>query len=669
MKVSRANIRWLDSGLPYSNRFDDIYHSEDDALGESLHVFINANNLINRWLEQKSECSVFTIAEIGFGTGLNFLQTCRQWQATSQHPRSLHYLAFEKYPISKPDLQKIFAVWPQFKTLSEGLLTSYDDHSSGCHRIILTGDIILDLYFGDAEEQLSKLNNYHRSIVDCWYLDGFSPQLNEDLWSDSIFQQIAKNSAHGASLTTYSVAAKVRNGLKDVGFLTEKQNGFGRKRHMLCASYLPKIKKKQTHEQSSDREAIVPQWHEYPLPKAVTRTALVIGAGLAGCCTAYSLALRGWEVTVVEKGPKPASCASGIAQLSLRCRLFKTQSAISEFYLQCFIYARRQFSYLSQQGKFAWQECGVIQLNGAMNKSHSVTPELQCSLYDEAVAKPMSSDALGAIANATLRDDGVFFPSGGWVDPHSLCEAYLEHPNIHHVFNTEITKIESAGEGWSALNSTDSLEFNANNVIICTAASANQFDCLSQINLEPIRGHSTLLSATDVSNNLATVVSGTRSIFPSYNNEHCISASYENLYTENSQFHEFSNSNIAFAQELFADENYLGDIAASEQVAVRCHSADRVPIVGLIPDWDQMRIDFSDLSRNAKAIINKAGTYYPGLFVNVAHGSNGLTSCPLSGEFLASLMSKENSPLSSAQAQSLNPTRFLMRELKKQRMD
>jgi tRNA 5-methylaminomethyl-2-thiouridine biosynthesis bifunctional protein len=82
-----------------------------------------------------------------------------------------------------------------------------------------------------------------------------------------------------------------------------------------------------------------------------------------------------------------------------------------------------------------------------------------------------------------------------------------------------------------------------------------------------------------------------------------------------------------------------------------------------------MRIDFSELSRNAKAIINKAGAYYPGLFVNVAHGSNGLTSCPLSGEFLASLMSKENSPLSSAQAQSLNPARFLMRELKKQRMD
>ena len=669
MKISRANIRWLDTGLPYSKNFDDIYHSEDDAFGESQHVFIKGNNLVNRWLKRESECSIFTIAELGFGTGLNFLQTCYAWQHSSQRPRSLHYLAFEKYPISKPELQKVLILWPQFQTLSKELLASYDDHSSGCHRIILAENIILDLYFGDAQEQLGKLNNRHRPMIDCWYLDGFSPQLNESLWSDSIFQLIAKNSTHGASLSTYSVAAKVKNGLKKVGFLLEKKDGFGRKRHMLSASYLPEPISHQNHEQPFDKESTVSQWHDYPLLKTKTRTALVIGAGLAGCCTAYSLALRGWEVIIVEKGSRPAFEASGITQLSLRCRLFKTQSAISEFYLQSFIYARRQFNYLSRRGKFAWEECGVIQLSGAMNKSYSVSPESLCSLYEEAVVEPMDSDSLGVIANAALQDDGLYFPGGGWVDPHSLCKEYLAHPSIRSFFDTEITKIESTKGKWSVLDSTGALKFNTSNVIICTAAAANQFDCLSKISLESIRGQSTILTATEISNSLKTVVSGARSIFPSYNNKHCISASYENSYTENSPLHEFSNSNVTFAHELFTDENYLSDTAVGEEVAARCHSADRTPIVGLVPNWKQMRKDFSELSRNAKATVNKAGTYYPGLYVNVAHGSNGLASCPLSGEFLASLINEENSPLSSSQAQSLNPARFLIRELKKQRID
>jgi tRNA 5-methylaminomethyl-2-thiouridine biosynthesis bifunctional protein len=217
MKIENAKISWLESGLPYSTQFQDIYYSRDDAVAESQHVFLEANKLRQRW-EQDSSIEVFHIGELGFGSGLNFLQVMKLWQGLDKRPERLHYIAFEKHPLTIEELQRIHQRWTSLVAQSAELLEQYTDHSEGCHRIPLTNGIILDVYYGDAFGQLKQRMTHACPAIQCWFLDGFSPANNIELWEEPLMHLLASCSDEGTTLSTYSVAGKVRSALKNAGF-------------------------------------------------------------------------------------------------------------------------------------------------------------------------------------------------------------------------------------------------------------------------------------------------------------------------------------------------------------------------------------------------------------------------------------------------------------------
>lgn len=225
-----AQLVWRD-GLPYSSKFQDVYFSSDNGLLETEYVFLQGNDLQARW--QQADLTDFTIIETGFGTGLNFLCAAQLWLAHAPEHAVLHFISVEKYPLSLTELTTALALWPQLSALSTPLLEQYPAlldqqtiHLYG-HRVQLT------VHIGDATEQLSRISN----LADAWFLDGFAPAKNPDMWQAGLFQTMAAHAHSTTTFATFTSSGDVRRGLIHAGFQVNKRAGFGKKREMLCGKF------------------------------------------------------------------------------------------------------------------------------------------------------------------------------------------------------------------------------------------------------------------------------------------------------------------------------------------------------------------------------------------------------------------------------------------------
>lgn len=223
-----SNLEWRDGNFPVSTQFDDPYYSVVDGRAETDHVFIKGNKLNERWPDMKSS----TIAELGFGTGLNFLETVRQWQALDLTNHKLHFISFEQYPITQEEMAKALSHWPELATLAYRLTTIW--HTEKSIEVDFSETVKLTIRIGDANTLLPDLN----LKADAWFLDGFSPAKNPELWNESLMLEVGKHTAPQGTFATYTAAGFVKRGLQAAGFQVEKTKGFGRKRDMLIGQML-----------------------------------------------------------------------------------------------------------------------------------------------------------------------------------------------------------------------------------------------------------------------------------------------------------------------------------------------------------------------------------------------------------------------------------------------
>lgn len=236
--IHNAQILWNEAGMPYSEAFEDIYFSTEDGLAETRYVFIQQNSLAQRWPEH--DRTFFTIGETGFGTGLNFLATWQAFRAyRQQHPggntRQLHFISTEKYPLTRQDLRQALTAWPELAELSKLLTEAYTPATeAGClHLLFDQGTVILDVWLGDVLDTLPELPLPGDGLMDAWFLDGFAPSKNPDMWCDALFQQLFRLCRPMGTLATFTCAGLVRRGLTAAGFVMAKRVGFGKKREML----------------------------------------------------------------------------------------------------------------------------------------------------------------------------------------------------------------------------------------------------------------------------------------------------------------------------------------------------------------------------------------------------------------------------------------------------
>ena len=216
--------------VPRSKQFNDVYFSPQDGLAETRHVFLGGNGLPEFWRGSEN----FTICETGFGTGLNFLAVLKLWkeEAQGERPKDLHFISFEKYPLSGAEIKQYLSHWQELEKELEALLAVYPDvlDYGQCYVLDVIDGVRLSLIIGDVNEEMPKLED--GSLVDCWFLDGFKPSSNADMWSETVFSNMARLSVSGTRFATFTAAGFVRRGLGEQGFEVCKISGFGRKREM-----------------------------------------------------------------------------------------------------------------------------------------------------------------------------------------------------------------------------------------------------------------------------------------------------------------------------------------------------------------------------------------------------------------------------------------------------
>lgn len=221
VRDEKAGLAWRDGVVPVSMRFDDPYFSLNDGLAETRHVFLAGNDLPGRF------CDGFQVAELGFGTGLNLLATVLAAERVAG-VAAFRYCAFEAYPMAVEDMERALAAFPDIRAAAAGLLQAWQQvWACGALRFDL-GRVEVEVILGDARQTLPQW----AGAADAWFLDGFSPAKNPELWSEAILTEVGRHTVAGGTFATYTAAGHVRRALAAAGFAVERVAGHGTKRHM-----------------------------------------------------------------------------------------------------------------------------------------------------------------------------------------------------------------------------------------------------------------------------------------------------------------------------------------------------------------------------------------------------------------------------------------------------
>lgn len=219
-----AALDWREGMIPVSTRFDDPYFSLANGLAETRHVFLAGNGLPGRFR------AGFHLAELGFGTGLNMLAALIAWRAAGT-PGPLRFTSFEAFPMAAPDIARALAAFPEAEAVAGPFLAQW---ATGARRIECAG-LVAEIVIGDARETLRDWSGR----ADAWFLDGFSPAKNPELWDEALMAEVAHHTLPGGTFATYTAAGHVRRALAAAGFVVERRPGHGNKRHMTAGALSP----------------------------------------------------------------------------------------------------------------------------------------------------------------------------------------------------------------------------------------------------------------------------------------------------------------------------------------------------------------------------------------------------------------------------------------------
>ncbi len=653
--LHHARLDWNEAGTPVSSEFGDVYFSNDNGLSETRYVFLQQNRLPERFSHHDSDS--FVIGETGFGTGLNFLATMAAF--LEQAPLSgngsrLHFISVEKYPLTQADLRKALAAWPELAPLSQPLIDQWPLPVSGCHRLLFAdGRIRLDLWFGDIKEMLPQVPHPATGLVDAWYLDGFSPAKNPEMWTQDLFDDLARLARPDATLSTFTCAGFVRRGLIAAGFAMKKVKGHGSKREMLAG----------VREGKVPQQSIAP-W--YARPAGREGEVLIIGGGIASAMTALSLVERGRHVTLLCEDGEPASGASGNRQGALYPLLNGEHDALSRFYSLAFGFARNRLLALAKHHPVAFSLCGVTQL-GYDDKSAAKLAKMSQGPFPPELMHPLSAAEVEQVVGLPCDADGVSYPLGGWLCPADLTRAAIREAQasgrLEVVFNAAVTRIAEEVDGWR-VESQDGRAWQAPNLVVAAGHKLPALLPFAELPLYPVRGQVSHVPTTARLSQLRTVLCYDGYLTPAHNGAHCIGASYGRNQTDLAYRADEQEQNRARLQACVPHQRWPAEVdvsGAQARVGVRCASRDHLPVAGPVVRLAAL----VDHDVNAPADQQSALPLHAGLYVLGALGSRGLCSAPLCGELVASEICGDPLPLAADLLVALHPARYWVRRLRR----
>lgn len=699
--IAPAQIDWqTDDGghsVPISAQFGDVYFSRADGLAESQYVFLDHNQLAQRWAAL-ADYGCFVVGEIGFGTGLNVLAAWQLWQQTrpDNHSR-LHIITTEKYPLRRADLARALAAWPTLAPLAQRLLDSYPPLLAGCHRLNFFDErLSIDLWFGDAITSLQQCTGQAR--VNAWWLDGFAPARDTRLWSDALFAQIRRLSGAGTTLATFSAAQVVKSGLQRQGFVLSKVKGYGKKRHMLTGVLPDHPPPVLATARFRYNKKIAPLWLPVPfrqafyhtllarkananphalsgaLPKLtpITQRALavaVVGAGVAGLAVAYSLAQRGHRVWLLDND-KPLAGASGNVRALLAPKLHNVTRFDDNLHIIGYLAGLRFYPALQTQlppdAAPVLERVGVLDLlahqrhamasNALADVADFATPlttkQVQTLLNHQPPPQPLNKQA--AEQKQAAQQAGWWLDDASLINTHAFAKAVLSLPNITFCQAT-LHGIEPAAKQIRLQTTTPNhaqptdLPPSFDHVVLCMARDTAQF--LPHVSrIKHSRGQISwfALAEDDSLPAFALKYGGYLATFADTRQRYALLGASFVRGTSDTRTHDADHkANLATLQHA------LPTLAAKPlfttkrrqdwhgRASLRAQTPDYLPLVGQV--WTQPNDTHS-----------RVWTF-------AALGSKGYAYAPICGEWLASLMCGDLLPLPRHWLAKLSPNRKALR--------
>ncbi|MBW7600059.1 bifunctional tRNA (5-methylaminomethyl-2-thiouridine)(34)-methyltransferase MnmD/FAD-dependent 5-carboxymethylaminomethyl-2-thiouridine(34) oxidoreductase MnmC [Enterobacter hormaechei] len=658
--IQPANLEFNAEGTPVSRDFDDVYFSNDNGLEETRYVFLEGNHLSTRFPEHPRR--LFVVAESGFGTGLNFLTL---WQAfdcfRAAYPEAtlqrLHFISFEKFPLTAHDLRLAHQRWPELAHWAEQLQTQWPPAIGGCHRLILDdGRVTLDLWLGDINDLTDKLDDSMNQKVDAWFLDGFAPAKNPDMWSPHLFSAMARLARPGATLATFTSAGFVRRGLQEAGFTMRKTKGFGRKRDMLVGVM--------------EQDLAIPAQAPWFARRASTsREVAIVGGGIASALLSLALLHRGWQVTLYCADEAPATGASGNRQGALYPLLSSHDPALFQFFPAAFTFARRLYDSLPVAFDHDW--CGVTQLGWDEKSQQKITQMLSLGLPED-IAHAVTAQQVAETAGVDTGCGSIQYPLGGWLCPAELTSAAIALGQSRGLTVHYAHKVQSLNRTahWK-LRFADGKEAQHASVVLANGHHITQFTQTASLPVYPVGGQVSHIPTAPELSKLRQVLCYDGYLTPQNpsNGHHCIGASYHRGETDMQYSEADQQQNRQRLVDCFPDASWAKEVDVSEGQArcgVRCATRDHLPMAGNVPDYDATLEVYQDLADSKETAVS--APVHPELFMLGGLGSRGLCSAPLLAEALAAQMSDEPVPLDRVTLAGLNPNRLWVRKLLKGKM-
>ncbi|QOW44965.1 MULTISPECIES: FAD-dependent 5-carboxymethylaminomethyl-2-thiouridine(34) oxidoreductase MnmC [Acinetobacter] len=622
--IQTADLDWqcVDGiEVPVSKQFGDVYFSKDNGLLETRHVFLNGNDLSTR-LADLHDFEYFTVAETGFGTGLNILALWQLWQQVRPDNHShLHAISVEKFPLSKTDLIRALNAWDELKPLADQLIQQYPLPLAGCHRLNFPSErFSIDLWLGDAQDVFPIIPK--TTSVNAWFLDGFAPACNPDLWAEHIFNHVVRLSDYGTSFASFSVAGVLKRALKQHGISISRPKGFGHKREMLKAIWIDPETQSAPHnndDAKQHREVVQQKSKANATQHDKQRYIAIIGAGIAGLSCAWAFAERGHQVSIYDQSA-PLVGASGNPLALLNPKLSPIAQSADHLMTLSWQFAQHYYPQFKAFRAISVQQ--LIQKN--LQEALDLVNDYSSEVLEYFTAEQL--DLQTHYASVQLKQAGA-------ISPQQLRDQILAHDLI----DFKIAQIEQCqkldNKQVQLLDVHKNILGQFDHVVVCCARESQKFFS-HYPRLRAIRGQVSWLKNTGLALNPQHAYS-----FGGY----CMQLDAEHLILGASFHPECDDSAVAQADHVHNYELIHNAFPAYAEAlpqidswqgraSVRAQTLDYFPVLGQGVD-DLEMYSFAGL------------------------GSKGFLFAPLCSEILAALVLKEACPISQNLLNMLSPTR------------
>ena len=638
-------------GLPRSPDFGDVYHPRQGALAQARHVFLGGNELPARWRGRER----FVILETGFGLGNNFLAAWKAWSDDPERCAQLHFISIEAWPLERDAM----ATLPRDAALAAQaaqLAAAWPSLTCNLHRLSFeAGRVELLLAFGDVRAWLPQI----AASVDAFFLDGFAPARNPEMWKPRLFKAMARIAAAGATAATWSVARPVREGLTAAGFEVRIEPGRGGKREITVARFAPRFAPRSgARRQAPVTPATASRGH---------RPVAIIGGGLAACAAASALARQGRGSILFERRAELALEGSGNAAGLFHGVVHRDDGRHARFHRAAAFEAQSAVALAVADRGVRGNASGLLRIEPRAASASELQRTLDRLGLPADYVRAVSAEQASAIAGLAVTAPAWHFPGGGWVEPRGLARSWAdlagEHLTIH--FDIEVDAIRREGEQWHLLDTSGRVIATAEVVVLANAGAALRLLGWRDSPLLRSRGQ---LSGVDASAwpaaaSLRLPIAGSGYLLPSLDGTSWFGATSLEGDDDPELRAGDHRDNAERLSGLLADPPSIDVEKLSGRVGFRWSSADRLPLLGAVPlsgIGEQLGLD-TGAATSPRPDQPRFAPRAPGLFLFAGLGSRGIAGSALGAQVLASCITGAPMPLEADLLDAVDPARFACR--------